>query len=108
MADTENHCLRKVSADSQIITTVGGICSPDNGEYFGDNVFANSTSLSRPTGIAVKSNGELLIADSDNQRIRRVATNGSSVQLQATVLQVFQEKVELPLIPNCMLQHLQQ
>ena len=69
IADTWNSRIRKV-ATSGIITTVAG------GGYGGDGSVAIKASLSYPEGAAVDSLGNLYIADSGNNRIRKVDTNG--------------------------------
>ena len=56
-----------------IITTVAG-----NGiaDYSGDGGAATNASLYYPYGVALDASGNLYIADSDNNRIRKVDTNG--------------------------------
>jgi len=56
-----------------IITTVAGNGSPG---YSGDGGLATNTSLCAPGGVAVDASGNLFIADSGNNRIRKVDTNG--------------------------------
>ncbi len=75
MADQFNHCIRKVTGDSQSIITVAGTCGTSKG-YNGENVSATTAKLNSPRSVAVKSNGEFVIADTDNHRIRKVTTNG--------------------------------
>jgi len=72
IADTGNQRIRKVDA-SGIITTVAG-----NGTagYSGDGGLAISAQLDRPTSAAVDSAGNLYIADTGNQRIRKVNASG--------------------------------
>ncbi len=72
IADQYNHRIRKVDP-SGIITTVAG-----NGThaYSGDDGAATNASLNYPSGVSVDSVGNLYIADGDNQRVRRVGTNG--------------------------------
>ena len=72
IADRDNHCIRKVDTNG-IITTVAG-----NGAqgYSGDGAAATNASLSYPSAVAVDASGNLLIADTGNQRIRQVDTNG--------------------------------
>ena len=72
IADTLNNCIRRVSP-SGIITTVAG-----SGTYgfSGDGGHATLAQLSSPNGVAVDSTGNLYIADSFNDRIRRVSASG--------------------------------
>ena len=72
IADQSNQRIRKVDTNG-IITTVAG-----NGTatYAGDGSAATNASLSYPSGLAVDASGNLYIADGNNNRIRRVDTNG--------------------------------
>jgi hypothetical protein len=70
IADTNDNRIRKVTAGTGIITTVAGNGAPG---YSGDNGAATSASLNYPYGIAVDSAGNIYIADSLNNRIRKVA-----------------------------------
>jgi uncharacterized protein (TIGR03437 family) len=74
VADQYNNSIRKVSA-SGIITTVAGIGSYELG-YSGDGGPAISARLSYPNGVALDGNGNLYIADSLNNRIRKVSASG--------------------------------
>jgi large repetitive protein len=68
IADTTNNRVRKVTAATGFISTVAG----DGGEiYVSDGVVATSTPVA-PQGIAVDGAGNLYIADTINQRIRKV------------------------------------
>jgi sugar lactone lactonase YvrE len=64
--------VRKVNALTNIITTVAGNGS---GGYNGDNISALNATLSSPTGIATDQCNNLLIADAQNNRIRKVWFN---------------------------------
>jgi trimeric autotransporter adhesin len=68
IADTNNYCIRKVT--NGVITTVAG-----NGlaGFSGDNGPAANAQLNSPYGVAVDSVGNLYIADTVNQRVRKVA-----------------------------------
>jgi uncharacterized protein (TIGR03437 family) len=68
IADLGNHRVRKVSAG--IITTVAGTGTSG---YNGDNIPAVSAELDAPWGVALDASGNLYIADTDNNRIRKVA-----------------------------------
>jgi len=69
IADYGNSCIRRVDAVTGIITTVAG---DGNAGYNGDGRAATSARLKFPYGVALDSVGNLFIADSGNQRIRRV------------------------------------
>jgi DNA-binding beta-propeller fold protein YncE len=72
IADSGGHRVRRISPDG-IITTVAGNgvlgCSGDGGP-------ATKAQLFRPRGVAVDSDGNLFIADSCNNRIRKVSLDG--------------------------------
>jgi sugar lactone lactonase YvrE len=72
IADLNNSVVRKVTA-SGTITTVAG---KSGCGYSGDNGPATSAQLCSPWGVAVDSAGNLYIADSGNNRIRKVAVGG--------------------------------
>ncbi len=68
IADTFNGRVRAVDPTTGIIRTVVG----DGGDYrYQGAMEATSSSLSRPSGIAVDPNGHLFITDSDNHLVRR-------------------------------------
>jgi sugar lactone lactonase YvrE len=69
IADTENNRIRMVDATTQIITTIAG-----NGgsSYSGDNGPAKDAELHKPNGVVVDVTGNIYIADTDNEVIRRV------------------------------------
>jgi len=71
-ADYNNYRIRKISPDG-IITTVAG-----NGLYgfSGDGGPATSAMLALPWGVTVDGQGNLFIADTDNNRIRKVTPDG--------------------------------
>jgi len=73
IADTENQCIRKVDR-SYVITTFAGRCTQWG--FDGDGGPATSALLTRPHGVAVDRNGNVYIADTGNNRIRKVDANG--------------------------------
>jgi hypothetical protein len=80
IADSENNVIRKVGTNG-IITTVAGNGSGAGtggyGNYYsGDGGAATNAELNLPEGVAANARGDLFIADSVNQRIRQVRTNG--------------------------------
>ncbi len=71
VCDAGNQRVRRISAG--VIQTVVG-----NGVqgFAGDDGAATSAELDTPMGLAVGSDGQIFVADSHNQRIRVVATDG--------------------------------
>jgi trimeric autotransporter adhesin len=75
IADRDNNRIRKVTPDG-IITTVAGNGTDGYGSTIGDGGKATSAPVYNPTGVAVDSAGNLYIADSKNNRIRKVTPEG--------------------------------
>ncbi|HEX4434631.1 MAG TPA: hypothetical protein VH012_07370 [Acidimicrobiales bacterium] len=72
IADTYNNVVREVTPRGLILTVAGN----GNPGYKGDNGPAWRAELSSPTGLAFDALGNLYIADSGNNVIRRVSSNG--------------------------------
>src|SRR5205823_1804212 len=70
-ADSNNNVIRKIDARNGVITTAVGNHDLDAG-YSGDNELATEAQLDTPDGVAIAPDGDLIIADSHNDRIRRV------------------------------------
>ena len=68
-SDTFNHCIRRVDAGSNVITTVAG-CGEAG--YSGDGGPATRARFNEPYGIAVDNAGNVYIADRHNHCVRRV------------------------------------
>jgi uncharacterized protein (TIGR03437 family) len=72
IADTYNNRIRKVAQDGTISTVAGnGIAG-----FTGDGGAALSAELNTPSGISLDSAGNIYIADTYNDRVRRVSTAG--------------------------------
>ena len=70
ISDTHNQRVRVVDASGTISTLAGtGIKG-----FGGDGGSASAAALARPRGLTVDSNGNLYLADSDNNRIRGIAS----------------------------------
>ncbi|MGV3556543.1 NHL domain-containing protein [Larkinella arboricola] len=72
VVDEIHQRIRKVASNG-IITTVAG---NGNFGYSGDGILATSTALKYPAAVTADAQGNLFIADRENQRIRKVAPNG--------------------------------
>jgi len=73
-ADSLNHVIRKITLANGGITTVAGTGTAG---FSGDGGPATSAQLSHPEAIAFDGSGNLYIADTFNQRIRVVSSNGT-------------------------------
>ncbi len=80
IADVNNSCIRKINT-SGVITTVAG-----NGVagYSGDGIAAVTASLNGPQAVALDASGNLLIADTQNRRIRKVDASGTITTIAGT------------------------
>lgn len=69
IADTGNQRIRRVDPTNDVITTIAG-----NGEegYGGDGAKGPGAMLDVPLGLALDLNGNLYVADSGNNRVRKV------------------------------------
>jgi len=68
ISDTGNQRIRKVGTDN-IITTIAGDGATGFGGDYGNPLYA---SFNSPRGIVIKNNSELILADSYNNRIRKI------------------------------------
>lgn len=73
ISDGRNHVIRKVNT-AGIITTIAG--TPGSFGFQGDGGPATKAFLYYPAGIALDGAGNLYISDLDNNRVRKVDTNG--------------------------------
>jgi len=80
ICDSDNHVIRKVAAPTGIITTVAGNGNPG---YSGDGGLATAAQLKFPEDVAVAANGDLYIADTGNNMIRKVTAGTGIITLVA-------------------------
>lgn len=71
VADTYNDRIRMISPEGQVTTVAGG-ATP--GYQDGDR---NTSLFDTPCGIAVTPDGTLIVADTGNDRLRRITTDGN-------------------------------
>ena len=87
LADTHNHRIRRIAATTGLITTIAGTGSPG---YSGDNAPATSSTLALPHGLTLDASGNIYLADTSNNRIRRIdATTGLITTIAGTGTQTF-------------------
>jgi len=70
--DRENNVVRKIDTNG-VITTIAGTGTPG---YNGDNIQGTKAELYIPWRVTIDPAGNLYIADSGNDRIRKLAPNG--------------------------------
>ena len=79
IADSGNNRVRKISAKTNIVTTIAG----NSGESIsGDSGPADQAGLYGPYTLALDNQGSLLIADVFHNRIRKVAANAATLQFK--------------------------
>jgi uncharacterized protein (TIGR03437 family) len=77
LADSKNNRIRIVSAAGIINTFAGtGQVSPGGASTYNDGGLATNALLHLPAGVAVDSNGNVYIADTGDNLIRKVTTDG--------------------------------
>ncbi len=80
IADTSNHVIRKISTKGVISTYAG------TGSYGMSNGSATSAEFALPKGVAVDSSGNVYVADSANNAIRKIDRYGSVTTLAGSGL----------------------
>lgn len=71
-SDTGNNRVCRIAPDGSVSVVAG---TGEQG-YSGDDANARAATLARPTGLAVEPRGQLLIADTANNAIRRIGLDG--------------------------------
>jgi sugar lactone lactonase YvrE len=97
VADTGNHCIRKVSSSGNVTTFAG---TNEAGLVEGDGEDARFNS---PRGMSFDKFDNLFVADSGNNRIRRIRPDSrvlSAVKDQATIYECIDSSTENPAIQN--------
>ena len=75
IADTYDHKIRFVNAQTQLISTVAGTGVQG---FAGDGSAATSAQLNYPQSVFLDGSGNLLIADKGNQRVRQISSGNIS------------------------------
>ena len=80
VADTYNDRIRKISSDGQVTTIAGaGTASYADGA-------TSAAMFDTPCGIAVMTDGSLVVADTGNNQLRKITTDGNVTTLPITDL----------------------
>jgi sugar lactone lactonase YvrE len=85
IADSGNHVLRQIDLATNIITTIAGNHTPGFG---GDGSSPTAAMLYDPMQAAYDPSGNLLIADSENYRVRRVVLHPTQLKSALTYSEV--------------------
>lgn len=77
IADRNNQRVRMVSLSGIITTVAGNGAGAFSGAFQGDGAAATGASLAKPAAVFTDAAGNVLIADTNNQRIRQVSSDGT-------------------------------
>lgn len=75
IADTYNNVIRKIKSDGKIVTLAG------SGSYGFNEAKGAAAEFAMPRGVAVDSNGYVYVGDTENNRIRKIAPDGTTSTL---------------------------
>jgi sugar lactone lactonase YvrE len=76
IADYGNHRVRKINAGNPVISTIAGTGKDG---FSGDGGLAVNAQLNFPSGVATDGVGNVYVADTSNNRIRKVATTNGTI-----------------------------
>ena len=79
VADKGNHTIRKVTSGG-VVTTVAGLA----GSVGSTDATGTDARFNQPTGVAVGPEGDIYVADSANDAVRRISTDGAVTTLSGT------------------------
>jgi cysteine-rich repeat protein len=75
VADTGNHVIRAIDLAGRTVSTIAG--TPDTLGFFGDGGAATAALLYAPQALTRCPNGDLFLADTSNNRVRRIDASGT-------------------------------
>src|SRR5688572_10204665 len=86
VADAANHRIRKITPTGTVTTIAGSTVGVTEG-------IGTAAKFNTPGGIAVDASGNIFVADDENERIRKITTNGTVSTLAGGFLQGFTDGV---------------
>jgi sugar lactone lactonase YvrE len=85
VADTGNHCIRKITSAGVVTTFAGYINNDGAGVSGSDNGQGTAAKFWDPSGVAVDGIGTVYVADTKNHLIRKISPEGVVTTLAGTV-----------------------
>jgi cysteine-rich repeat protein len=76
LADSGNHVIRAIALESGTVTTIAG--TPQQFGFHGEGILATEALLQDPEALALGIDGDLYVADTGNNRVRRI-DNSSTI-----------------------------
>lgn len=74
VADQENHTIRKIDLATNIVSTIAGLAATRGAQ----NGAGTQARFNLPTGLALAGNGQLYVADANNNVIRKIDLNNNN------------------------------
>lgn len=93
VADTENHCIRMITAGGMVSTLAGHAGQADKADGAG-----NAARFNDPRGIAVDSAGYIYVADGGNGAIRQIAPDRIVTTLAAASADIVRVQSDAPIL----------
>ena len=91
VADTDNHCIRKVAPDGTV-STLAGNTDPRTEAGYADGTAADAM-FDNPQGVAVGADGSVYVADWYNHSIRKISRDGEVSTLAGCPPEVANDEV---------------
>lgn len=92
VADTRSHAIRKITP-AGVVTTVAGGGTTAFGQAGYVDANGKTARFNNPMAVAVDSAGVIYVADSSNNRIRKIATNGDVTTVAGTGASGYQDGI---------------
>lgn len=80
VADTDNHCIRRIAAGTRAVTVFAGSGTAPSGNANGQGTAAR---FANPSDVVVAEDGNIYVSDTGNSLIRRITPSGNVSTLSA-------------------------